>query len=209
MKFADVTPTLEECERALSQAERVVRATMPDRRRRRHASSQEARARESSASSAARSSRSARSRRWRWRSSVRSLARGDAWRTRDVDVPGRARSGRIPRRPMRSAGWARAGWCVLLAGDLLAVPYVVWRMTLGADARVPRLGLPTIAPLVLGPRGWRTPLRDVPGMLRGAALVMAVLALGRPQNVLRGETRGREGHRHRPRARPVRLDGRP
>ena len=29
VKFADVTPTLEECERALSEAERVVRATMP------------------------------------------------------------------------------------------------------------------------------------------------------------------------------------
>lgn len=29
VKFADLTPTLEECERALTQAERVVRATMP------------------------------------------------------------------------------------------------------------------------------------------------------------------------------------
>jgi len=29
VKFADVTPTLEECERSLSEAERVVRATMP------------------------------------------------------------------------------------------------------------------------------------------------------------------------------------
>ena len=29
MKFADVTPTLQECERALSQAEQVVRSTMP------------------------------------------------------------------------------------------------------------------------------------------------------------------------------------
>jgi hypothetical protein len=29
VKFADVTPTLEECERALAEAERVVRATMP------------------------------------------------------------------------------------------------------------------------------------------------------------------------------------
>jgi Ca-activated chloride channel family protein len=69
----------------------------------------------------------------------------------------------------------------------------VWRKTLGADARVPRLGLPTVAPLVLGPRGWRTPLRDVPGVLRGAALVMAVLALGRPQSVLRGETEEDKG----------------
>ncbi len=29
VKFADVTPTLPECERALAQAERVVRTTMP------------------------------------------------------------------------------------------------------------------------------------------------------------------------------------
>jgi hypothetical protein len=29
VKFADMTPTVEECERALSQAERIVRQTMP------------------------------------------------------------------------------------------------------------------------------------------------------------------------------------
>jgi len=29
VKFADMTPTVEECERALAQAERIVRATMP------------------------------------------------------------------------------------------------------------------------------------------------------------------------------------
>jgi Ca-activated chloride channel family protein len=53
--------------------------------------------------------------------------------------------------------------------------------------------MPTILPLTLGPKGWRTPLRDVPGMLRGAALVMAALALGRPQSVLRGETEEEKG----------------
>jgi Ca-activated chloride channel family protein len=58
---------------------------------------------------------------------------------------------------------------------------------------VPRLGLPTIAPLLPGPRGWRVPLRDVPGVLRGAALVLAVLALGRPQSILRGETLEEKG----------------
>ena len=88
---------------------------------------------------------------------------------------------------------ARAAWCGALAAVLLAVPYIVWRTTLGADARVPRLGLPTIAPLALGPRGWRTPLRDAPGILRGAALVLAVLALGRPQSVLRGENEEEKG----------------
>jgi len=91
------------------------------------------------------------------------LARGEAW---------------------RSAQWASKWW--LLA--LIAVPLVVWRMTLGADRRMPRLAISTIAPLALGPRGVRTRLRDWPGVLRGAALVLGVLALARPQNVLRGES---------------------
>jgi Ca-activated chloride channel homolog len=91
-------------------------------------------------------------------------------------------------------GWlTRAAWCAAIGAVLVAVPFVVWRTTLGADARVPRLGLPTIAPLALGPRGWRTPLRDAPGVLRGAALVLAVLALGRPQSVLRGENEEEKG----------------
>lgn len=89
----------------------------------------------------------------------------------------------------RSAVWG--AWPVLAA--LLVVPLVVWRTTLGADSRVPRIGLPTIAPLALGPRGWRAPLRDLPGMLRGAAIVLAVLALARPQSLLRGETQEEKG----------------
>ncbi|MCL2450965.1 MAG: VWA domain-containing protein, partial [Polyangiaceae bacterium] len=87
----------------------------------------------------------------------------------------------------------RAGVAALLVLLLAAVPYAVWRMTLGADARVPRLGIPTIVPLALGPRGWRAALRDAPGVLRGAALVLAILALGRPQSVLRGETEEEKG----------------
>src|SRR5260370_21322163 len=66
-------------------------------------------------------------------------------------------------------------------------------MRLGGAAGDPRLGLPTVAPLALGPRGWRTPLRDAPGILRGAALILAILALGRPQSVLRGETEEEKG----------------
>jgi Ca-activated chloride channel family protein len=120
------------------------------------------------------------------------LARGDAWRSAMWTAwPGVL--GAHPSTADALAWLGRAAWCVLLVLVLLAVPYVVWRMTLGADARVPRLGLPTIAPLAIGPRGWRTPLRDVPGVLRGAALVLAVLALGRPQNVLRGETEEEKG----------------
>jgi Ca-activated chloride channel homolog len=120
------------------------------------------------------------------------LARGGEWRS----VTWTAWPGPLGPHPSTadSLSWLlRAGWGVALAGMLSAVPYLVWRMTLGADARVPRLGLPTVAALVVGPRGWRTPLRDAPGALRGAALVLAVLALGRPQSVLRGETEEEKG----------------
>ena len=120
------------------------------------------------------------------------LARGDAWRSAKwATWPGPL--GDHPSTADALAWVARAGWCVALVAALLAVPFIVRRMTLGADDRVPRLGVPTIAPLVLGPRGWRTPLRDVPGVLRGAALVLAALALGRPQSVLRGETQEERG----------------
>jgi Ca-activated chloride channel family protein len=120
------------------------------------------------------------------------LARGEAWWGAKWTVwPGVL--GAHPSTADTLAWLARAAWCGALAAVLLAVPYIVWRTTLGADARVPRLGLPTIAPLALGPRGWRTPLRDAPGILRGAALVLAILALGRPQSVLRGENQEEKG----------------
>jgi Ca-activated chloride channel family protein len=48
-------------------------------------------------------------------------------------------------------------------------------------------------PLFTGPRGWRARLRDAPGVLRGAAIVLAILALGRPQNVLKGENAEERG----------------
>jgi Ca-activated chloride channel family protein len=120
------------------------------------------------------------------------LARGDAWRSAKW-VAWPPALGEHPS-TADALGWlARAGWCVVLVAVLLAVPYVVWRMTLGADNRVPRLGLPTLAPFARGPRGWRAPLRDFPGMLRGAALVLAVLALGRPQSILHGENLEEKG----------------
>ena len=119
-------------------------------------------------------------------------ARGDAWADARWTVwPGPL--GAHPSTADALAWLTRAGACVVLVATLIALPYFVWRMTLGADARVPRLGLPTLAPLALGPRGWRAPLRDAPGVLRGAALALAVLALGRPQSVLRGETEEEKG----------------
>lgn len=86
--------------------------------------------------------------------------------------------------------WTSWGWLVVAA---VAPPILLIAMTLGADARIPKLRISTIAPLVLGPRGTRTYLRDVPGVLRGAALVFAFAALARPQNVLRDEQSGERG----------------
>lgn len=87
------------------------------------------------------------------------------------------------------AEWVHPWWLLLL----VVVPGVVWKMTLGNDRRVPVLSMPTIAPMIIGPRGWRTKIRDLPGILRGAALVLAVVALARPQNVLRGESSEERG----------------
>jgi Ca-activated chloride channel family protein len=119
-------------------------------------------------------------------------ARGEAWRSARWEAwPGALGT---QASTADTVAWAvRAGWFGLLGLVLLLVPFVVWRMTLGADARVPHLGVPTIAPLAIGPRGWRTSLRDAPGVLRGAALVLAVLALARPESVLRGETAEERG----------------
>jgi Ca-activated chloride channel family protein len=120
------------------------------------------------------------------------LARGDAWRGARWGVwPGPLAAHASTADTL--AWLSQVAVCGVLALALLAVPFLVWRMTLGSDARVPRLGIPTIVPLALGPRGWRASLRDAPGVLRGAALVLAILALGRPQSVLRGETQEERG----------------
>jgi Ca-activated chloride channel family protein len=109
------------------------------------------------------------------------LARSDAWRSAVWTVPMLAWLPQTARLP------------VLLSLAVVLASLVTWRMTLAADARTPRMRLPAIAPLLTGPRGFRTRLRDVPGILRGAALVLGILALGRPQNVLRGDESNERG----------------
>jgi Ca-activated chloride channel family protein len=86
--------------------------------------------------------------------------------------------------------WVSWGWWI---AAFAVPPIVVLAMTLGADARVPKLRIPTIAPLATGPRGTRTYFRDVPGILRGAAIFFAFAALARPENVLHGEQAGERG----------------
>jgi Ca-activated chloride channel family protein len=97
----------------------------------------------------------------------------------------------------RGEAWLSAKWLVpiwvAVPVAVAAVAWVAWRMTLGADTRVPRLALPTLLPLASGPRGWRATVRDAPGVLRGAAIFLSILALARPQSVLRGENAEERG----------------
>lgn len=86
---------------------------------------------------------------------------------------------------MRGDAWLAASWQSpwLLLG-LIAVPAVWYWGIFAQDARRPRLKLGTVAPLVAGPRGIRSHLRDVPGSLRAVAIAFLVLAMARPVSVL-------------------------
>ena len=109
------------------------------------------------------------------------LARGEAWLGAIWTVPVLSWLPREARLP------------TLLGLIVVIGALVIWRMTLAADARTPRLRMSTVAPLLTGPRGFRTKLRDMPGMIRVAAIALAILAIARPQNVLRGENTDEKG----------------
>ncbi len=70
---------------------------------------------------------------------------------------------------------------------------MVYAMTAGSEKNVPRLLVSSVASFSLGPRGFRARLRDVPAMLRGAAVVLFAIAMARPQDVLRGENAEERG----------------
>ncbi|APR83750.1 aerotolerance protein [Minicystis rosea] len=74
------------------------------------------------------------------------------------------------------------GWALFA---LPIVPLVWWWGTFGQDQRTPRLRIGNIAALVKGPRGVRAHMRDFPGSVRAAALVLLILAMARPVSVLR------------------------
>lgn len=76
---------------------------------------------------------------------------------------------------------------------LVFVPVVWWWGTLAQDARTPRLRIGTIGPLAAGPRGTRTYLRDLPGVLRAVALTLLIVAMGRPVSVLRDQGADEKG----------------
>lgn len=88
------------------------------------------------------------------------IARGEAWFSVTFQNP-----------------WALAA--------LVAVPFVFWFGTAALDKRTPRIRVGTISPLLRGPRGARAHLRDLPGALRAAALVLLIVAMARPVSVLR------------------------
>jgi Ca-activated chloride channel family protein len=94
----------------------------------------------------------------------------------------------------RGAGWLDASfqypWFLAL---LVVVPVAFWWGTFGQDRRKPRLRIGTIAPLLQGPRGLRSHLRDLPGVLRAVALTFLILSLARPVSVLRDETGDEKG----------------
>jgi Ca-activated chloride channel family protein len=90
----------------------------------------------------------------------------------------------------RSDAWPTVTWQNAWAlAALVVVPAVWWFGTFGQDRRTPRLRIGNLAPLLQGPRGVRAHLRDAPGALRAAALVMLILAMARPVSVLR-DTKG-------------------
>ncbi len=95
---------------------------------------------------------------------------------------------------MRGTAWLSVAWPHRAAFALLAlVPLVLWRGSFGADADAPKVHLSTLAPLLVGPRGVRAALRDVPIMLRAAAIVLGVAALAQPQNPLTADLGESEG----------------
>jgi Ca-activated chloride channel homolog len=88
----------------------------------------------------------------------------------------------------RRDAWIGADWHHpwLLLG-LVIVPVAWWWGTFGQDRRRPRVRIGTVAPLLTGPRGFRTWLRDVPGVMRSVALTLLVLAMARPVSILRDQ----------------------
>lgn len=81
-------------------------------------------------------------------------------------------------------------WALIL---LLLVPVILWRGTFGEDARVPRLRIGTIQALTAGPRGARTWLRDVPGVLRAVAVGLVAVSLARPVSLSRPDSSEESG----------------
>jgi Ca-activated chloride channel family protein len=86
-------------------------------------------------------------------------------------------------RALVDATWQRPHFALAL----LLVPAALWFSTLAQDARRPRMRLGSVRALAAGPRGLRPYLRDLPGIVRTAALVLLIGAMCRPVNIQRDE----------------------
>ncbi len=94
----------------------------------------------------------------------------------------------------RGEAWFAVTWQHPWVLVLLVVVPVVWAWgTFGQDRRTPRLRIGSLTPLLRGPRGVRSYLRDVPGALRAGALVFLIAALAWPVSVLRDQSRDDKG----------------
>jgi len=89
----------------------------------------------------------------------------------------------------RSAEWQHA-WVMV---GLVLVPLVWWWGTFGQDKRRPRVRMGSLIGFARAPRGWRARLRDLPGVLRAAAVLFFVLALARPVQIIGADTADDEG----------------
>jgi len=81
-------------------------------------------------------------------------------------------------------------WLLLL---LVAVPFVLYRGTYGEDERTPRLRVGTVTPYETGPRGLRSWLRDLPGVVRAVSIALLALAMARPVSASRPATESESG----------------
>ena len=72
---------------------------------------------------------------------------------------------------MKGSAWLHVDWQYAWAALLLlVVPVLWWWGTFGQDPRRTRLLIGTAVPLRRAPRGWRVRFRDLPGILRAAAV---------------------------------------
>ncbi len=95
---------------------------------------------------------------------------------------------------MRGIEWLGVSWQHPWALLLLAlVPVVLWRATIGEDARTPRLRMGTLHPLATGPVGKRVWLRDLPGILRALTVAFIAVSLARPVSLSRPDSADEQG----------------
>lgn len=90
---------------------------------------------------------------------------------------------------LSSVRWERPWWLLVL----LAVPPALVVGTILEDRRIPRLKFGSIAPATIAPIGLRQRLRDMPGVLRAAAIALFAIALARPQSQLQAVMEERRG----------------